>query len=581
PSIFGWMERLKGYTTLPFHSTLRVLHLQVESAHPEKDGPLIAAEKLALRKDHWKALWDRFCEAPNRYSNIPLQIKKCKMPGTSMMWSMGSATDYAGWPQWNEQQETELRKVLLSLADKDASTCRTELIKLEQRHVQRRSLVWAELQEASLALALEHLTAMSTAVQKPLNAGTLDDVTKAYQDCGFAADASMLSALAAVDSKDDFKAVSAVIRCLYLPWLEDSARHLQNIWETIRVDGNPAVESESCIVFVDGLRFDCARNLLSLLAHKGVAAEEQIRWAALPSVTGTGKPAVAPLAASSAAENPDPTDFQALSSYQFEKALKEAGWLIIRSKDPIPSPIAQGYPVASTINKIWVEIGNLDHEGHERGAKIAKHLPSLLAEVTERIEALLAAGWTRIRVVTDHGWLLMPGGLPKAELPSAISENKWGRCALIKSGATTDHRVFPWFWNPDQSVVLADGISCFRGNEEYAHGGLSLQECLTLDLIISQDAPTGVVTIEDVKWKGLRCSVLAQGAFTGMKLDVRKFAEDSASSLINKSKPVEADGQASVLVIDMDGDLDGTEAFVVLTNDAGVVTTQISTQIGG
>ncbi|SBW07348.1 hypothetical protein KL86DPRO_30040 [uncultured delta proteobacterium] len=26
------MERLKGYTTLPFHSTLRVLHLQVESA---------------------------------------------------------------------------------------------------------------------------------------------------------------------------------------------------------------------------------------------------------------------------------------------------------------------------------------------------------------------------------------------------------------------------------------------------------------------------------------------------------------------------------------------------------------------
>lgn len=30
------MERLKGYTTLPFHSTLRVLHLQVESASYEK-----------------------------------------------------------------------------------------------------------------------------------------------------------------------------------------------------------------------------------------------------------------------------------------------------------------------------------------------------------------------------------------------------------------------------------------------------------------------------------------------------------------------------------------------------------------
>ena len=34
------MERLKGYTTLPFHSTLRVLHLQVESAELKKGIPL-------------------------------------------------------------------------------------------------------------------------------------------------------------------------------------------------------------------------------------------------------------------------------------------------------------------------------------------------------------------------------------------------------------------------------------------------------------------------------------------------------------------------------------------------------------
>ena len=32
------MERLKGYTTLPFHSTLRVLHLQVESANDRDAG---------------------------------------------------------------------------------------------------------------------------------------------------------------------------------------------------------------------------------------------------------------------------------------------------------------------------------------------------------------------------------------------------------------------------------------------------------------------------------------------------------------------------------------------------------------
>jgi hypothetical protein len=474
-----------------------------------------------------------------------------------------------------------LRQGLLSLASNIASTCRIELIKLENHHGARRNLVWAQLREAPLALALEHLVAVASGTQKFLNAGTLDDVAKAYLENAWKADDAVLSALAVVENKDDFDAVTAAIRSIYLPWLEDSARHLQNIWKPRAKNDSQSSDAESCIVFVDGLRADCARRLKSILEANGAVIDEQIRWAALPSVTGTGKPAVAPLASTSAAENPSSTDFQAMSPYQFEKALKDSGWMVIRAKDPIPAPICQGYPVASTVNKLWVEIGNIDHEGHERGAKLAKQLPALLAEVAERIEALHSAGWSRIRVVTDHGWLLLPGGLPKSNLPSAVSESKWGRCALIKSGAITDHRIFPWHWNPDESVVLADGISCFRSNEEYTHGGLSLQECLTLDLIVSSDSPQEAVTIAEVRWKGLRCSVLAQGTVSGLQLDVRKFAEDANTSLINQAKPIEDDGRASVLIVDMDGDLDGTDAFIVLTNDAGTVTTQISTRIGG
>ena len=46
------MERLKGYTTLPFHSTFRVLHLQVESAKDalleSKPAALLLEALLAL-----------------------------------------------------------------------------------------------------------------------------------------------------------------------------------------------------------------------------------------------------------------------------------------------------------------------------------------------------------------------------------------------------------------------------------------------------------------------------------------------------------------------------------------------------
>jgi predicted ATP-dependent Lon-type protease len=43
-----------------------------------------------------------------------------------------------------------------------------------------------------------------------------------------------------------------------------------------------------------------------------------------------------------------------------------------------------------------------------------------LEELRRKIDGLLAVGWKRVRVVTDHGWLLLPGGLPKIELSSVM-----------------------------------------------------------------------------------------------------------------------------------------------------------------
>jgi hypothetical protein len=103
----------------------------------------------------------------------------------------------------------------------------------------------------------------------------------------------------------------------------------------------------------------------------------------------------------------------------------------------------------------------------------------------------LEAGWNKIRIVTDHGWLLLPGGLPKLDLPKSLVENKWGRCAVLKAGAVSSEKVFPWYWNPGQNIALAAGISCYRRGEEYAHGGLSVQECLTLELTVERLATKG------------------------------------------------------------------------------------------
>lgn len=551
---------------------------------PQNEGVLVGASKLVGRKGPWQSVWERFCEAPKRYPNIPARIRKCQPPMFDLFANADSA---GGWPQWNESQETNLRGELAALKNLPPHKAGEKLLEMEKQHDCRCQLVWAELGEAPLALAMKHLSLLARATKNSLAAGNADDLATGYHNDGWRADDAVIRALSAVEKSQDLEAVTAAIRAVYLPWAEESARHLQKVWD--KGAGGPKDKfydkDVPCILFVDGLRFDCAKRLAALLENEGFDIGEKTVWAALPSVTGTGKPAVSPISGSEKiAEEPDPYNYEPLSSYQFKKTLEEKGWKMVSSKDPIPAPI-----VASTescppvvINKIWCEIGDIDHEGHVRGAKLAKHIDGLLSEILDRIKTLFTAGWKNVRVTTDHGWLLLPGGLPKIELPNALTENKWGRCAAIKPGASTDERLYPWYWNHHQHFALADGISCYRKGEEYAHGGLSLQECLTLELSVSNGTSGGPATsveITDVDWKGLRCTVAVDGQFSGLSLDIRTQPGNATSSVIVSLKSLKDNGTASVVV--EDEDLEGTRSTIVLLGANNTLVAQVETKIGG
>jgi hypothetical protein len=144
----------------------------------------------------------------------------------------------------------------------------------------------------------------------------------------------------------------------------------------------------------------------------------------------------------------------------------------------------------------------------------------------------------------------------------------------------TQERLFPWYWNPSHHFALADGISCFKKGEEYAHGGLSLQECLTLQLVVTGGvSPQAGIEFTDVVWKGLRCSVVVDREFKGLKLDVRTRAGEASSSVVLSTKPLKESGSASVVV--EDEDLEGQNAVVVLLDENGALVAQTDTRIGG
>lgn len=544
--------------------------------NPQKEGVLAGATRLANHESPWHAVWERYCEAPKRYPNIPAQIRKCK-PTFDLFADVESA---GGWPQWNDDQEKNLQRDLIALADAPAFEARSRLTELEKQHGRRRSLVWTELGDAPLACAVEHLATIAEITRSGLAAGSVDDLAAGYRSHGWRVDDGVIRALAQIESSADFDAVTTAIRAVYLPWVEESARHLQRIWENhewTRINTNNECGSDECILFVDGLRFDCAKQLKDKLENTGCLVEEQPIWAALPSVTGTGKAAVAPINRKSdrVQEEPEGSNFEPMSGYQLRKAIEENGFQFLDRSFRVHS-------CSFVVQKAWCEFGDIDHEGHDRGWKLAKHIDALILEITDRITELLAAGWKRVRVVTDHGWLLLPGGLPKIDLPSALADTKWGRCASLMPGATSEERLYPWYWNPNQYFVLADGVSCFKKGEEYTHGGLSLQECLTLQLTVTRgESAKNAASVEftDVVWKGLRCTVAVDGNFSGLSLDVRSQAGHSLSSVVVGSKPLKDNGTASVVV--EDEDMEGREATVVLIDANGSLVAQIATVIGG
>jgi hypothetical protein len=194
-----------------------------------------------------------------------------------------------------------------------------------------------------------------------------------------------------------------------------------------------------------------------------------------------------------------------------------------------------------------------------------------ISGLRQRIADLLNAGWTKVKVTTDHGWLMVPGGLPKIELPKHLTASRWSRCAIPGPDAQHGLPMTSWFWDASEAVVLAPGISCFEAGKEYAHGGLTLQESLIPSLTVSarQTGTAKTVTLKDLKWAGLRLNVMLADA-QGLTVDVRSKVSDAGSSFaVNPSIAAGNGEKTSILVAD--DDTLGTAAFLVVVNDTDQV----------
>ena len=243
--------------------------------------------------------------------------------------------------------------------------------------------------------------------------------------------------MAGVTTSEHQKIIGSLAQTLYEPWVQACAKTLQaQVIDTGAYPGPNAFPESTyapgtCLFFVDGLRYDLGVRLRDALSAEGLRVDEGTPvWSALPSVTATAKPAVAPLAhlvdAGVATETFEPRLREsqlALDSARLKSHLKKCGWQVLAGSDT-GDPSGLG----------WAETKEIDDAGHAGKPGFAANLDALLGDIVRRVRDLVTAGWASVHVVTDHGWLYLPGALPKEELDNLLAVSRWGRSAAVKEG---------------------------------------------------------------------------------------------------------------------------------------------------
>ena len=257
-------------------------------------------------------------------------------------------------------------------------------------------------------------------------------------------------ALRVVEKREDVEAVQAVIRAVYLPWLETCALAFQKTGQGRLLfhpgEGPPSVSDMprgTAILFADGLRFDLAQQLRAEVGRTRASSGPGLEVDGAPHgdphrqagcVAHCGVVYRGPRLRG--VQTPDEGRRQRVEQRALQAALGGA-WV---SGARRPEAGAAGWRWLAGVRK---------HRQHRAQGRLeARQADPRRVERPDRgHRSLLDAGWKKVRVVTDHGWLLMPGGLPKIDLPKFLVETRWGRCALVKEGAQSDLPSVPWHWD--------------------------------------------------------------------------------------------------------------------------------------
>jgi hypothetical protein len=534
-----------------------------------------AVDKLIRRKGAWRKVWTRLADSPRQFRPVCERVREASGKKTADLFGQG---DPVTSPHDNAVAEDDLMKKLGQLAGLSSREAAEKIIALEQLHRSRRDTLWSRLGEAPLAEALEPLARLAAATETNLPGNDLAALASAYTEEGWQVDAALVVTIAAARTRE--VVVARAADTVYRPWADALARRFRAAHESAGETARPAplaIEPGTLVLFVDGLRMDVGRAVVERLNSVGIEASLSWRLSPVPSVTATAKPLVTPVGDSiggkgkvDAFEPLETSSGRPATADVLRRAMLARGIQVLdrQSVSPPEEPTSIGY----------AECGNIDHDGHAMGLRLAGQLETEIGRIAEYVLALKAAGWPRVRIVTDHGWLLMPGGFESIRLPPSAVVAKGCRAAILQDEAAAELAFVPWHWDKSVRIAMPSGAEAFRAGEVYAHGGLSPQECVLPDITVGEGdgSLSGRARITAISWRRLRLTVEIAGDATGLTVEVRR-EEREPGSRIDVSSTLEG-ARARLTVSDQLEE--GDAVVVVLVDRHGSIVDARPTRIG-
>ena len=245
----------------------------------------------------------------------------------------------------------------------------------------------------------------------------------------------------------------------------------------------------TAIIVVDALRYDLGQELARRVNEHESADRAQVQpaRAPLPSITALGMGMALPI-----------LDDDLVATYgEAGWALRERGqdanlsqatarraWWTSRGHVPadallsVSDVLGQEVP-KPTKNRLRLVVADhtLDNQGHD-GELEAAGSGEILRRYVQVIQRLRDAGWRRLAVVTDHGYILWSGQHDQRVTPPAGDVVYRSRRAYAYRAGSTVPGAVATAPGGQHPVAVSAGTSCFvaYGKRGYFHGGAALQE---------------------------------------------------------------------------------------------------------